>query len=111
MDWGYLASYFGIDSICDIAFSEALGDLEEDEDKFNFLHSMEASLPTMSIFTCYNWMLKLLQMPAVAKWVAPHPNDLSPFGSVMGYASFRKLFELSESPFHRFSHVYYVNII
>lgn len=84
MDWGYLASYFGIDSICDIAFSEPLGDLESDEDKYNFLHNMEANLPTMSVFSCYNWMLKLLQMPAVARYCAPSPDDLSPFGHVMG---------------------------
>ena len=84
MDWGYLASYFGVDSICDIAFSEPLGGLESDEDKYNFLHNMEANLPTMSVFSCYNWMLKLLQMPAVARDCAPSPDDLSPFGHVMG---------------------------
>ena len=60
MNWGYLASYFGNDFICDIVFSEPLGDLESDEDKYNFRHNMEANLPTMSVFSCYNWMLKLL---------------------------------------------------
>jgi hypothetical protein len=84
LDWGYLASYFGIDSITDIAFSEALGDLKEDADKFDFLHNMESNLPVMSIFTCYNWMLKLLQSPWVEKYVAPSPDDKSPFGNVMG---------------------------
>ncbi len=84
MDWGYMASYFGIDSITDIAFSEALGDLKEDADKFNFLHNMESSLPTMSVFSCYNWMLKLLQSRYVERLVAPSPDDKSPFGHVMG---------------------------
>jgi hypothetical protein len=84
LDWGYLASYFGIDSITDIAFSEALGDLKEDADKFNFLHNMESNLPTMSVFSCYNWMLKLLQSRWVEKYVAPSPDDKSPFGNVMG---------------------------
>ena len=84
MDWGYVASYFGIDFICDVAFSEPLGDLQIDEDKYNFLHNMEANLPTMSVFSCYNWMLKLLQLPIVARFCAPHPDDISPFGHVMG---------------------------
>jgi hypothetical protein len=84
LDWGYLASYFGIDSITDIAFSEALGDLREDADKFNFLHNMESNLPVMSIFSCYNWMLKLLQSQWVEKYVAPSADDKSPFGNVMG---------------------------
>ncbi|CAD6565532.1 MAG: hypothetical protein ASARMPRED_007312 [Alectoria sarmentosa] len=86
MDWGYLASYFGIDSICDIAFGEPLGDLQVDQDKYNFLHYMEAALPTMSVFACYNWMLKLLQSSIVARYCAPSPDDLSPFGHVMGFA-------------------------
>lgn len=84
MDLGYIASYFAIDSITDIAFSEALGDLQEDTDKFNFVHSTKAALPIMSVFICYNWMLKLLQSKYVARLIAPGPDDNSPFGHVMG---------------------------
>lgn len=86
MDWGYMASYFGIDSITDIAFSEALGDLKEDEDKFNFLHNMESNLPMMSIFSCYTELLTILQSKIVVKLLAPAPDDPSPFGRVMGFA-------------------------
>ncbi|KAL8991443.1 MAG: hypothetical protein Q9177_000155 [Variospora cf. flavescens] len=101
MDWGYLASYFGIDSICDIAFSEPLGDLQVDQDKYNFLHNMEAQLPTMSVFSCYNWMLKLLQSPIVARYCAPHPDDLSPFGHVMGFARRQAGTRYGEKAVHR----------
>ncbi|KAI1105358.1 cytochrome P450 [Jackrogersella minutella] len=86
MDWGYMASYFGIDSITDIAFSEALGDLKEDQDKHRFLHNMEENLPMMSFFTAYNEFLTLLQSRIVVKLLAPSPNDPSPFGQVMGFA-------------------------
>ncbi|KAK6833502.1 hypothetical protein PG995_013252 [Apiospora arundinis] len=86
MDWGYMASYFGIDSITDIAFSEALGDLKEDKDKHNFLHNMEENLPMMSFFSAYTEWLTVLQSKIVVKLLAPSPDDPSPFGQVMGFA-------------------------
>lgn len=84
LDWGYMASYFGIDSVTDIAFSEALGDLTEDRDKHNFLHNMEESLPMMSFFLVYTEWLAVLQSRQVAKFMAPSADDPSPFGQVMG---------------------------
>ena len=84
MDFGYIASYFAIDSITDNAFSEALGDLQQDSDRYNFLHTTEAALPTMAVFVCYTWMLKLLQSKYVERFLAPSPDDNSPYGHVMG---------------------------
>ncbi|KAI0456052.1 cytochrome P450 [Xylaria acuta] len=86
MDWGYMASYFGIDSITDIAFSESLGDLKEDKDKHDFLHNMEGNLPMMSFFSAYTEFLTILQSRIVVKLLAPSPDDPSPFGQVMGFA-------------------------
>ena len=85
LDYGLLANYYTIDSICDIAFSEPLGDLNVNQDKFDFIHNMEGGLSVMSIFTCYTWMLRLLQAGPIARFCAPNPGDLSPFGHVMGY--------------------------
>jgi hypothetical protein len=88
LDWGYLASYFSIDSITDISFSEPLGDLKEDKDKWNFLHNTEDNLKPMSLFTIYPEILNMIPTTIMVKFMAPHPDDNSPFGMVMGYAPF-----------------------
>lgn len=84
MDWGMKANFFTIDSIADIAFGDPVGDLSEDADKFDFLSNTESSLPVMMLFTCYTWMLTLLQMPAVSRMIAPSPEEPSGFGRIMG---------------------------
>ncbi|GJN83130.1 hypothetical protein PLIIFM63780_006678 [Purpureocillium lilacinum] len=86
LDWGYLASYFSIDSITDISFSQPLGDLKEDKDKWNFLHNTEDNLKPMSFFTIYPEILNIIPTTLMVKFLAPHPDDNSPFGMVMGFA-------------------------
>ncbi|KAH8723144.1 pisatin demethylase [Phaeosphaeriaceae sp. PMI808] len=86
LDWGYLASYFSIDSITDIAFSQPIGDLKEDKDKWNFLHNTEDNIRSMSFFTIYPEILKMIPLWIMVKFLAPHPDDNSPFGMVMGFA-------------------------
>lgn len=86
LDWGYLASYFSIDSITDISFSEPLGDLQEDKDKWNFLHNTEDNLKPMSFFTIFPEILNMIPTTIMVKFLAPHPDDNSPFGMVMGFA-------------------------
>lgn len=85
LDWGYLASYFSIDSITDISFSEPIGDLHEDKDKWNFLHNTEDNLRSMSFFTIFPDILGLIPTWLMVKFLAPHPGDNSPFGQVLGY--------------------------
>jgi hypothetical protein len=103
LDWGYLASYFSIDSITDISFSEPLGDLQEDKDKWNFLHNTEDNLKPMSLFTIYPEILNMIPTAIMVKSMAPHPDDNSPFGMVMGYAPFFFLpfFKIRSSNSHR----------
>ncbi|MCJ1269296.1 hypothetical protein MMC22_009187 [Lobaria immixta] len=86
MDWGMKASFFTVDSITDVTFGEPVGDLAEDADKFEFLSNTESSLPIVSVFTCYTWMLKLLQIPVFHKLIAPSPEERSGFGRIMGFA-------------------------
>ncbi|KAF2128299.1 pisatin demethylase [Dothidotthia symphoricarpi CBS 119687] len=86
LDWGYLASYFSIDSITDIAFSQPIGDLKEDKDKWNFLHNTEDNIRSMSFFTIYPEILNKIPLWVMVKYLAPHPDDNSPFGMVMGFA-------------------------
>ncbi|POR35306.1 Pisatin demethylase [Tolypocladium paradoxum] len=86
LDWGYLASYVSIDSITDISFSQPLGDLKEDKDKWNFLHNTEDNLKPMSFFTIYPEILNVIPTTLMVKFLAPHPDDNSPFGMVMGFA-------------------------
>ena len=86
VDWGQLASFYSIDSITDIAFSQPLGNLEADEDKFDFLKTTEASMPMLLTFTCFTELLTILQSKIVVKLLAPTPDDPSPFGRVMGFA-------------------------
>lgn len=86
LDWGYLASYFSIDSITDISFSEPIGDLQEDKDKWNFIHNTEDNLKPMSLFTIYPELLTMIPTWVYTKFLAPSPGDNSPFGMVMGYA-------------------------
>src|SRR3569833_4685894 len=88
LDWGYLASYFSIDSITDISFSEPLGDLEEDKDKWNFLHNTEDNLKPMSFFTIYTEILGMIPTTIMVKFLAPHPHDNSPIGLVFGLSLF-----------------------
>lgn len=86
MDWDLLASYYSIDSITDMAFSQPLGDLEADEDKFEFVKNTEASIPMIITFTCFTELFTILQSKIVVKLLAPAPDDPSPFGRVMGFA-------------------------
>ena len=84
LDWGYLASYFSIDSITDIAFSQPIGDLKENKDKWNFLHNTEDNIKSMTFFTIYPEILNIIPLWVMVKFLAPHPDDNSPFGMVMG---------------------------
>lgn len=84
MDWGTKASFFTIDSIADFAFSEPVGDLTEDADNYGFLSNIETSLPIMSVFTCYTWMTKLLQMRGISQLIAPKTDEPTGFGRIIG---------------------------
>jgi hypothetical protein len=69
-----------LDIISKIAFGESFGFMEEDGDKFGYIHQTETAMPIMLILGMMPWVITLLHSP-IMKPLRPSekaPNGLGP---------------------------------
>jgi len=66
-----------------LAFGEAFGDLERDEDVHRYIEMLDEAGPMIILLTVLPFVRKLLQLPLM-KRILPNSQDRVGFGKVMG---------------------------
>jgi len=82
-----LASYFGLDTITDIALGCSFGCLENGEDMYGFMEQFDVMLPAMIILTVFPGLGALLRSKIVKNYILPSDKDPSGFGKVIGFVN------------------------
>ena len=86
MDLGQKAQFFTLDSISGLAFDRSFGDLVDDEDNFEYIKTVEKSLPFMLLMTQLPEVHSFLEKSSLAKLLAPSATDKIGFGKLIGIA-------------------------
>jgi len=82
-DFGRKAQFFTLDVITHLAYGKAFGFLETDSDVYEYIKTMEETLPAAMLVTVLPWMNWLLQTKLV-KRILPSEKDPIGFGKLLG---------------------------
>ena len=82
-DFGRKAQFFTLDVITHLAYGKAFGYLETDSDVYEYIKTMEETLPAAMLVTVLPWMNWLLQTKLV-KRILPSEKDPIGFGKLLG---------------------------
>ncbi|KAH6629304.1 cytochrome P450 [Boeremia exigua] len=85
VDFGEKASFFTLDVISDLAFGQAFGYLDTDEDKYDYLEITKASIPFMMTVADIPALADVLQSRVLRK-LFPSETDKLGFGAFIGVA-------------------------
>lgn len=85
-DFAQKIQYFTCDVITRLGLSESFGWLE-DEDKFSYVATIEASMPAMNFISAVPLLLKLITIPAVQNAALPSMQDKVGMGAIKGAAN------------------------
>jgi cytochrome P450 len=84
VDFAYIAQYFALDVLTDLAFGEPLGFLSTETDLFSYIEKSANFLPLMELGTNHPWVHRILTNPLVSFLAGPKPGDKTGLGAVMG---------------------------
>ncbi|EME83802.1 uncharacterized protein MYCFIDRAFT_53776 [Pseudocercospora fijiensis CIRAD86] len=88
LDLSRVTSFFTLDVISQIAFGQAFGFLDHDDDPFGYLKNLSEFLPAILVFGTYTELTNILQLPLL-KAALPKNTDKRGLGRVMGFAAER----------------------
>ncbi|KAK8214786.1 hypothetical protein M8818_002369 [Zalaria obscura] len=100
MDLSRTMSYFTLDVISSIAFGQAFGFIENDDDPFGYIANLQEFLPAIIVFGAYTELQKILRFPLL-KPLLPKSTDKRGLGRVMGFARDRVQERFGEKPLVR----------
>jgi len=83
IDFGSKSQYLTLDVISDIAFGEAFGFVENDEDMFSYIKTTESTIPILILTGSFPWLARIFQSPLL-KSLLPKDTDAYGLGKVMG---------------------------
>ncbi|TVY75669.1 Cytochrome P450 monooxygenase [Lachnellula suecica] len=83
LDFGRKAQYFTLDVITTLAFGRAFGFVATDSDVFDYIKTVEETLPAAQMVTVLPWINWVLQMRLVKRFL-PSEKDPIGFGKLMG---------------------------
>ena len=83
LDFGRKAQYFTLDVITSLAYGKAFGYLSSDSDVYDYIQTVEETLPAAMMVTVLPWINWVLQTRLV-KRVLPSERDPIGFGKLMG---------------------------
>ncbi|KAJ9655215.1 hypothetical protein H2201_008852 [Coniosporium apollinis] len=86
MDLGRKAQFFTLDVITKIAFGEAFGDLERDEDMYKYIQSTEEMLVVIILFSTVPLLSWLISFEWVAKMAFPSGQEATGVGRLIAVA-------------------------
>jgi cytochrome P450 len=93
--------YFAIDLINIIAFGEAMGDLDTDSDRFDYIKDTETGMRLMVDLSALG-LLPIIQIPWIARLVGPSEIDGVGFGRVLRHVRTRIEARLEQGTDKRF---------
>lgn len=83
LDFGEKSSFFTLDAISDLAFGQAFGYLNRDEDIYNFLSITRASIPFLMLIANVPILADILQSRFLRR-LMPSEADKAGFGAFIG---------------------------
>ena len=83
MEFGQKSSFFTLDAISDLAFGQAFGYLDKDQDVYDFLSITRASIPFLMLIANIPILADILQM-RVLRRLMPSEADKAGFGAFIG---------------------------
>ena len=83
LDLARKAQYFTLDTITDIAFGQAFGDLVRDEDVHKHIQSTEEMLEVLTLLTVFPTLQDLLSNEWIAKLCFPSDTDSTGIGRLI----------------------------
>jgi Cytochrome P450 len=83
MDLAQKVQYFTLDVISDLAFGQAFGYLEKDDDVFDYIKITDSFIPIMLVLANVPSLAKLLQSP-LFRGLLPKESDKLGFGAFIG---------------------------
>lgn len=86
MDLAQKAEYFTVDVITGLAFGESFGNLIADEDKFDYIKTVEEAMPVIMLMTWLPEVHSFLEKSSLMKWMAPSSTDKIGFGKAIAIA-------------------------
>ncbi|KAH7118581.1 benzoate 4-monooxygenase cytochrome P450 [Dactylonectria estremocensis] len=85
VDFARKTQYMTLDIISKIAFGAPFGFMDRDEDFYDYINTVEASVPMMQMFALIPWLINLLQSP-LCKAMMPSERDAVGLGPIMAIA-------------------------
>lgn len=82
-DFGRKAQYFTLDVITHLAFGKTFGFVTTDSDVYEYIKTVEQTIPAAMMVTVLPWMNWLLRTKLV-KGILPSAKDPIGFGKLMG---------------------------
>lgn len=82
-DFGRKAQYFTLDVITNLAYGKAFGYLTTDSDVYEYIKTVEETLPAAMMVTVLPWINWVLQTRLV-KRILPSDKDPIGFGKLLG---------------------------
>lgn len=86
VDFAYIAQYFALDVLTDLAFGESIGFLTSETDLFKYIKKSADFLPLMELGTNHPWIHRLLTSRLLVLLAGPKPTDKTGLGAVVGVA-------------------------
>jgi len=84
MDFGEKGQYFTLDVISDLAFGQAFGFLEKDDDVFDYIKITKAFIPPMIVIIHVPWLARIVHS-RLLRGLFPKASDKVGFGAFIGY--------------------------
>ncbi|TVY80948.1 Cytochrome P450 monooxygenase [Lachnellula suecica] len=85
LDFARIAQFFTLDVITALAFGDAFGYLESDEDVHGYIQMTEDTIPMLMALAVLPWLVKIMQTRLFRSFI-PSENDRLGFGKMMGVA-------------------------
>ena len=86
MDFAQKVQFLTLDVISGLAFGEPFGDLIVDEDKFDYMKTLEEAMPRMMCMTALPEVHSFLEKSSLIRLLAPSATDKIGLGKVIGIA-------------------------
>jgi hypothetical protein len=83
MDLSRTMSYFTLDVISSIAYGQAFGFLDKDDDPFGYIANLQEFLPAIILFGAYTELTAIMRCPLLKSFL-PKSTDRRGLGRVMG---------------------------
>lgn len=85
MDFAQIAQYFTLDVITELSLGQSFGYLENDEDVYAYVKTMEDNFPAMNFMSAVPALARMMRMQWFQKLALPTIKDKVGMGKVKGY--------------------------